>query len=89
MNGQDWLSIVQTIGVPTVVAGASFWFFRYMFDAAAKERHEFLNQDMENDNKIFELAELSAQAINNMSRALDANTKSLDLLTVTLRENKK
>jgi len=32
---------------------------------------------------------MSAQAINNMSRALDANTKSLDLLTVTLRENKK
>ena len=89
MNGQDWLSIVQTIGVPTVVAGASFWFIRYMFDAAANERKDFLKQDMENDDKIFELAELSAQAINNMSRALDANTKSLDLLTVTLRENKK
>ena len=86
MNGQEWLSVVQTVGVPTIVAGASFWFIRYMFDAAAKERREFLNQDMENENKIFELAELSAQAINNMSRALDANTKSLDLLTVTLRE---
>jgi len=86
MNGQEWLSVVQTVGVPTIVAGASFWFIRYMFDAAAQERHEFLRQDMENDTKIFELAELSAQAINNMSRALDANTKSLDLLTVTLRE---
>ena len=86
MNGQEWLSVVQTVGVPTIVAGASFWFIRYMFDAAAQERHEFLRQNMENDTKIFELAELSAQAINNMSRALDANTKSLDLLTVTLRE---
>ena len=86
MNGQEWLSVVQTVGVPTIVAGASFWFIRYMFDAAAKERSAFLHQDMENDTKIFELAELSAQAINNMSRALDANTKSLDLLTVTLRE---
>ena len=86
MNGQEWLSVVQTVGVPTIVAGASFWFIRYMFDAASKERTAFLQQDMENDTKIFELAEMSAQAINNMSRALDANTKSLDLLTVTLRE---
>ena len=51
---------------------------RYMFDAAAKEREAFQKQDMENDDRIFQLAENSNKALTGMSKSLDANTTSLD-----------
>ena len=43
-----------------------------------QEREAFLHQDAENDDRIFQLAEHSNQALNNMSKSLDANTNALD-----------
>ena len=76
----DWIEILQTIGVPTVVAGASFWFIIYAFDSAQKERKMFQDQDRENDARIFQLAENSNQALHEMSKSLDANTASMNAL---------
>ena len=78
MDILDWVELLQTIGVPTVVAGASFWFIKYSFDSAQKERKMFQDQDRENDARIFQLAENSNQALHSMSKSLDANTASLD-----------
>ena len=78
MSVQDWLDLIQAVGVPSIVAGASFWFIRYMFDSAAKEREAFQLQDRENDERIFQLAENSNKALTGMSKSLDANTTSLD-----------
>ena len=76
----DWIEILQTIGVPTVVAGESFWFIKYSFYSAQKERKMFQDQDRENDARIFQLAENSNQALNAMSKSLDANTTSMNAL---------
>ena len=76
----DWIEILQTIGVPTVGAGASFWFIKYSFDSAQKERKMFQDQDRENDARIFQLAENSNQALHEMSKSLDANTASMNAL---------
>ena len=80
MDVMDWIELLQTIGVPTVVAGCSFWFIKYSFDSAQKERKMFQDQDRENDARIFQLAENSNQALNAMSKSLDANTTSMNAL---------
>ena len=80
MDVMDWIELLQTIGVPTVVAGASFWFIKYSFDSAQKEREQFQEQDRENDARIFQLAENSNQALNAFSKSLDANTASMNAL---------
>ena len=80
MDVLDWVELLQTIGVPTVVAGASFWFIKYSFDSAQKERKQFQEQDRENDARIFQLAENSNQALNAFSKSLDANTASMNAL---------
>ena len=80
MDVLDWVELLQTIGVPTVVAGACFWFIKYSFDSAQKERKMFQDQDRENDARIFQLAENSNQALNAMSKSLDANTTSMNAL---------
>tara|TARA_B100001123_G_C14552093_1_gene726655 strand:+ start:238 stop:522 length:285 start_codon:yes stop_codon:yes gene_type:complete len=79
MNINEWMELLQTVGVPSIVAGASFWFIRYMFDSATKEREEFMQQDRENDERIFLLAENSNKALTDMAKSLDDNTASLDL----------
>lgn len=86
MSPTEWLEIIQTIGTPSIVAFASFWFIRYQFDQASKERERYINLDKESDNRLLELAEHSNNAINSISKSLDANTRSLDLLTQTLKE---
>ena len=80
MDVLDWVELLQTLGVPTVVAGAAFWVIKYSFDSAQKERKMFQDQDRENDARIFQLAENSNQALNAMSKSLDANTTSMNAL---------
>ena len=55
-----------------------FWFIRYQFDQNAKEREHFIEHDQANDNRAFELAERSNEAINRLSAAVDLNTNAVE-----------
>jgi len=85
MNTQEWLELVQTVGVPSIVAGAAFYFIRYMYDSAAQERSAYLEADSESDKMILELAQNSITAINTMSAAMELHTKSIDQLLNEIR----
>jgi len=78
MNMEEWLEILQTVGVPSVVCAASFYYIFKKDIWSQKEREAFQKQDAENDDRIFLLAEHSNQALNNMSKSMDANTAALD-----------
>jgi len=73
-----WISLLQTVGVPSVVCAASFYYIFKKDLWSQKEREAFQKQDADNDERIFLLAEHSNQALNNMSKSLDANTNALD-----------
>tara|TARA_B100000953_G_scaffold168442_1_gene138752 strand:- start:1299 stop:1574 length:276 start_codon:yes stop_codon:yes gene_type:complete len=78
MNTTEWLEILQTVGVPSVVCAASFYYIFKKDIWSQRERESFIKQDAENDERIFQLAENSNAALNNMSKSLDANTHALD-----------
>jgi len=78
MTTQEWLEVIQTVGVPAIFAGAAFWFIRHMYDTNNA-------RDEDADNKIFQLAENSIEAINKMSSAMEMHTKSIDQLLIEIR----
>jgi len=87
MSVEEWIEILKTIGVPTVVCGASFYYIFKKDIWSQKEREAFQKQDAENDDRIFLLAEHSNQALNNMSKSMDANTAALDQFRHLLVKN--
>jgi len=82
-----WISVMQTVGVPSVVCAASFYYIFKKDLWSQKEREAFQKQDADNDERIFQLAEHSNQALNNMSKSLDANTNALDQFRHLLVKN--
>jgi hypothetical protein len=78
MAMEEWIEILKTVGVPSVVCAASFYYIFKKDIWSQRERESFQKQDADNDERIFQLAEHSNQALNNMSKSLDANTNALD-----------
>jgi len=78
MGMEEWIEILKTVGVPSVVCAASFYYIFKKDIWSQRERESFQKQDADNDERIFQLAEHSNQALNNMSKSLDANTNALD-----------
>ena len=78
MTVEEWIEILKTVGVPSVVCAASFYYIFKKDIWSQRERESFIKQDAENDERIFQLAENSNAALNNMSKSLDANTHALD-----------
>ena len=78
MSIEEWMEILKTVGVPSVVCAASFYYIFKKDIWSQRERESFIKQDAENDERIFQLAENSNAALNNMSKSLDANTHALD-----------
>jgi len=78
MSVEEWIEILKTVGVPSVVCAASFYYIFKKDIWSQKERESFQKQDAENDDRIFQLAEHSNQALNSMSKSMDANTAALD-----------
>ena len=84
MSISEWLQIVQTVGVPSCVVIASFYYI-YKKDVWAREREaEYLANDANHDTRIFEMAQSSNKAISALSKSLDANTASLDMFRESL-----
>ena len=95
MQTQDLINIVQNLGAPVVYSLLALWFIKFQFvkaeDAANRGREErqrliddFTKRDAENDNRAFELAQHSNEAMNRMASSLEANTKSMDNLIAAL-----
>ena len=78
MAVEEWIEILKTVGVPSVVCAASFYYIFKKDIWSQRERESFIKQDAENDERIFQLAENSNAALNNISKSLDANTHALD-----------
>jgi len=78
MGMEEWIEILKTVGVPSVVCAASFYYIFKKDIWSQRERESFQKQDADNDERIFQLAEHSNQALNNMAKSLDANTNALD-----------
>ena len=78
MGAEEWMEILKTVGVPSVVCAASFYYIFKKDIWSQQERESFIKQDAENDERIFQLAENSNKALTGMSKSLDANTAALD-----------
>ena len=88
MTIAEWIQVLKTLGTPLVVSGISFWFIKYQFDSAARERAEYMKQDTSHDSRMFELAEKGNDAITQMSVQLAEHTKSIDSLITEIRRGK-
>ena len=53
------------------------WFIRYIYDASTKDWGKFFQRDEANDQRAFELAEKSNEAMNKLSQAVVMNTKAI------------
>ena len=91
MSSIEIIDIIKNLGAPVVYSLLALWFIKFQFvkaeEAAARGREErqriiddFTTRDGENDNRAFDLAEKSNDAINKMAANLEANTKSMDNL---------
>ena len=76
MEIEVWVELMQTVGVPSVVCVAAF-FYIYKKDIwAQNERREYMEREEEADSRVFTLVQKSNDALSEMSKALDIMTKS-------------
>ena len=76
MEIEVWVELMQTVGVPSVVCAAAF-FYIYKKDIwAQNERREYMEREEEADSRVFMLVQKSNEALSEMSKALDIMTKS-------------
>ena len=76
----DWISIGQTIGVPSIVCAAAFFFIYKKEIWSQRERKEYMNRETDADDRMFSLMEGSSDASHKMASALELLTKSNDHL---------
>ena len=76
----EWISIGQTIGVPSVVCAAAFFFIYKKEIWSQRERKEYMTRETDADDRMFNLMEGSSDASHKMASALEMLTKSNDHL---------
>ena len=76
----DWISIGQTIGVPSIVCAAAFFFIYKKEIWSHRERKEYMTRETDADDRMFNLMEGSSDASHKMASALEMLTKSNDHL---------
>ena len=97
MNSVEIIEMIKNLGAPVVYSLLALWFIKFQFvkadEGAQRGREErqriiddFTNRDAENDKRAFDLAEKSNDAINKMASALQANTKSMDALLISIQK---
>ena len=76
MEIEVWVELMQTVGVPSVVCAAAF-FYIYKKDIwAQSERREYMEREEEADSRVFTLVQKSNDALAEMTKSLDIMTKS-------------
>jgi len=79
-----WIRVLQTVGVPSVVCAASFYYIFKKDLWAQTERREYMKRDEEADARVFSLVARSNDALSEMSKALDIMTKSNEHLAESI-----
>tara|TARA_R100001244_G_scaffold131632_1_gene105201 strand:- start:151 stop:453 length:303 start_codon:yes stop_codon:yes gene_type:complete len=76
-----WLSVLQTVGVPSIaLAGAGFFIYKNQI-WAAEERSQFMARDEESDSRVFSMLERQNENAGKLSVSLEGLTSSHEKLT--------
>jgi len=76
----EWITILQTVGVPSVICFFCFYFIYKKEIWSQKERDKFMVREQDADDRMFNVMEGSSDATHKMAQALDLLTKSNDHL---------
>ena len=76
-----WIEVLQTVGVPSVVCAASFYYIFKKDIWAQKEREQFMQRDEDADARVFQMMEKQNENANKLSLALDGITQSNEHLS--------
>ena len=76
-----WLSVLQTVGVPSIaLAGAGFFIYKNQI-WAAEERAQFMARDEESDARVFSMLEKQNENAGKLSMALESLSQSHEHLS--------
>ena len=76
-----WIEIMQTVGVPSVVCAASFYYIFKKDIWSQKERLQFMERDEEQEARVFAMMEKQNENANKLSMALEGLTQSNEHLS--------
>ena len=71
-----WIEVLQTVGVPSVVCAASFYYIFKKDIWAQAERMQFMQRDEEADSRVFAMMEKQNENAGKLSMALEGLTQS-------------
>tara|TARA_R110002051_G_scaffold121167_4_gene194408 strand:- start:445 stop:747 length:303 start_codon:yes stop_codon:yes gene_type:complete len=76
-----WIEVLQTVGVPSVVCAASFYYIYKKDIWSQKERLQFMQRDEDADSRVFSMLEKQNENASKLSLALENLSKSHEHLT--------
>ena len=76
-----WIEVMQTVGVPSVVCAASFYYIFKKDIWSQKERMQFMQRDEDADSRVFAMMEKQNENAGKLSFSLEGLTASHEKLT--------
>ena len=73
---EAWIEVMQTVGVPSVVCAASFYYIFKKDIWSQKERLQFMQRDEDTDARVFTMLEKQNENAGKLSMALEGLTQS-------------
>ena len=80
-----FIQLVERLGVPIVVLGFAGWYIKFLQDAFSKEREAMREQEIHNDEQLFDVVKSTSDALIEMKTALADQTATMRELLATLR----
>ena len=80
-----FIQLVERLGVPIVVLGFAGWYIKFLQDAFTKEREAMRDQEIHNDDQLFDVVKSTSDALIEMKTALADQTATMRELLATLR----
>ena len=80
-NIEMWIEVMQTVGVPSVVCAASFYYIFKKDIWSQKERTQFMQRDEDTDARVFTMLEKQNENANKLSMTLEGLTQSNEHLS--------
>lgn len=80
-----FIQLVERLGVPIVVLGFAGWYIKFLQDAFSKEREAMRDQEIHNDDQLFDVVKSTSDALIEMKTALADQTATMRELLATLR----
>ena len=80
-NIEMWIEVMQTVGVPSVVCAASFYYIFKKDIWSQKERTQFMQRDEDTDARVFTMLEKQNENANKLSITLEGLTQSNEHLS--------